>query len=359
MSDGLSIMPWSGGAPNRGHYWMRQWSGGDRTPEDKTLGLWPPHPYHTTRYMVNSPKIAYKEVHAAEYQYGYACELFGYPLQAEDPWSASDWNALITELWHEVKGGEFNAAVFTSQMPKTLQGLGECAIRLYRGYSAARKGRLRDAAIALTGSNKRRLSNKAASKEMASNWLELQYGWLPLLGDIRDFTEVLANALHRPPTTSYRVRKKVRAFKENPFWWNASFVEHRCQIKADLQAQPLTFDKLGLSDPFSIAWELVPYSFVIDWVYPIGPWLEAATAARSMDGQFIVTHKVTRKGGNLNSGAGWLIIGGEETVEESITLTRTVDTTILPRIPPFKPLGKIASLGHCLNALALLENLRR
>lgn len=358
MSDGLSIMPWSGGAPLRGHYWLRSWSGGDRTPEEKSLGVYPPHPYTTWRYMVESPKIAYKETYAADYQYGYACELFGFPEQATDPWSAIHWNALIAELWSKVKGGDFNATVVLSQMSPTLRGLADSATRLYRGYKYARKGRLRDAAIALTGANKNRLSNKAGSKEMSRNWLELQYGWLPLLGDIHDSTEILANSLHRPIRLTHRVRKTVSARKDHDYWWGASTVEHRCQIIVRLNSQPLLIDKLGLTDPFSVAWESLPFSFVLDWALPIGPWLEAAAAARSMDGQFIVTHRVTHRGGNLSSGAGWLIRGGGETSEESVALNRTVDSVLATQVPPIKPFGKIASLGHCLNALALLEQLR-
>ena len=36
-----------------------------------------------------------------------------------------------------------------------------------------------------------------------------------------------------------------------------------------------TFSSLGLANPALVAWELVPFSFVIDWVLPIGSWLTA------------------------------------------------------------------------------------
>lgn len=35
---------------------------------------------------------------------------------------------------------------------------------------------------------------------------------------------------------------------------------------------------LGLLNPASLAWELVPLSFVVDWIVPVGPFLEAMTA---------------------------------------------------------------------------------
>jgi hypothetical protein len=40
---------------------------------------------------------------------------------------------------------------------------------------------------------------------------------------------------------------------------------------------------LGVANPASIAWELVPYSFVVDWFVPVGNTLEAMTATAGLD----------------------------------------------------------------------------
>jgi len=32
-------------------------------------------------------------------------------------------------------------------------------------------------------------------------------------------------------------------------------------------------DDWGITNPALLAWELVPYSFVVDWFYPVGDWL--------------------------------------------------------------------------------------
>jgi hypothetical protein len=34
-----------------------------------------------------------------------------------------------------------------------------------------------------------------------------------------------------------------------------------------------TLTQFGLANPLSLAWEILPYSFVVDWMLPIGPWL--------------------------------------------------------------------------------------
>jgi hypothetical protein len=38
------------------------------------------------------------------------------------------------------------------------------------------------------------------------------------------------------------------------------------------------FSSLGLINPLEIVWELLPYSFVVDWFLPIGNWLSSMTA---------------------------------------------------------------------------------
>lgn len=38
------------------------------------------------------------------------------------------------------------------------------------------------------------------------------------------------------------------------------------------------FSSLGLINPLEIIWELVPYSFVVDWFLPVGNWLSSMTA---------------------------------------------------------------------------------
>jgi len=57
-----------------------------------------------------------------------------------------------------------------------------------------------------------------------------------------------------------------------------------CQLGAKLQGPELAYlNTFGLINPFSIAWELVPWSFAIDWFVPVGATLEAITATVGLD----------------------------------------------------------------------------
>lgn len=364
MTAGTVDLPWSEGATNRGLKVYRQWGGGDASAAEKASGVFLPHPYSTLNQRINSPKIKWMNRlnDPNTYHEGYVQDLFGVIPRPSDPWTSNHWNALVSELYADVKGGDFNASVASAQLGQTLGGMANAATRIYRAYRSALKGHLRDAAVALTGANKNHLSNNAATKEMASNWLQLQYGWLPLLGDVHSGTELLANYLHLPITRVVRARKQVStssSFSHDYWHWGGCKLRHRCQIIAILTEDVTGYQTLGLTDPFSVAWELVPYSFVLDWFLPIGPWLEAATAARTLKGTFVVTHTKLVEGQGIYSGSIYTIVGGDAYLYRSINVQRTIDSTLSTRIPAFKPLANVASLYHCLNALALLENLRR
>ena len=43
------------------------------------------------------------------------------------------------------------------------------------------------------------------------------------------------------------------------------------------------FSTLGLTNPAVVAWELVPYSFVLDWLVPIGSWLDLLDAGAFLE----------------------------------------------------------------------------
>jgi hypothetical protein len=51
-------------------------------------------------------------------------------------------------------------------------------------------------------------------------------------------------------------------------------VKIACNVRIDNPALA-TAQAVGLTNPALVAWELVPYSFVIDWFLPIGNWLTA------------------------------------------------------------------------------------
>lgn len=123
-------------------------------------------------------------------------------------------------------------------------------------------------------------------KRVSAIWLELQYGWKPLLHDIYDTCMLLneqwvrgfsAHPLHAS-ATSYEVVELVSSPGVDRM--GAGIFDVKVKMGGTLYREDPASQGLaaaGLNNPASIAWELVPYSFVVDWFLPVGDYLKART----------------------------------------------------------------------------------
>jgi hypothetical protein len=290
-------------------------------------------------------------------------------------WNSNDDIALIGKLREAVAGSDFNMGVFLGEGHQTLKLIASSAIRIRKSLQAIRRLDPCGAVKALGVDAGRTRGFESAARDLrrgntpksASNfWLELQYGWLPLLEDARNSAEMLGKLLNFPLVQTYKVRKKKKLsmydlapgnyIREGNDWQFAGATrgQYIARLK-EVDVASLT----GLTDPASVVWELVPYSFVADWFIPIGSYLAARGLASSLTGTFIKTiYREERffcrqlKSTNKVSPTEWQI--QPEWFWSKAEVTRTVSTNLSVPLPNFKPLGKVASWKHCANAVALL-----
>jgi hypothetical protein len=151
----------------------------------------------------------------------------------------------------------------------------------------------------------RRNGGKRLPNSVSDAWLQYSYGWKPLAGDIADAQEqvhrVLAKGLGISShggdlqTGSYTLYPRDEV--------EATSYKHTvsCQLKAILDSPSIAYlNTFGLINPASIAWELVPWSFAVDWFVPVGKTLEAITATVGLlfNGGYISErreYKITRE----------------------------------------------------------------
>lgn len=125
-----------------------------------------------------------------------------------------------------------------------------------------------------------------ASKNASNLWLEFQYGWKPLMNEISDLVELLDKGL-RDKGHIVRASKEVfdtQSFNEAVLY--PGFLSsgegrrsHKCVLYGAISNSNLdAINRAGLSNPASIAWELTRLSFVIDWLVPVGDFLDALTS---------------------------------------------------------------------------------
>lgn len=270
-----------------------------------------------------------------------------------DIWSANDDLALLSQLRGRVAGSDFNAGVFLGEGHQVLRMIGDSALKIAKSLRCLKKGNLRGASVALTGK-----AYDPKTGKVANNWLELQYGWLPLLSDVHGGALFLAHHLNTPLQTTVRVNRSQKAeMRETSSQAgnspDISRIHSRGYIKAILKEKDVA-QLSGLTDPVSIAWELVPYSFVVDWFIPIGSWLSARGLRSALTGTFVTTRMVTWEGlgyGDYISGRYYSAPGSWA---KMVSLNRTISSSLQVPLPDFKPLGKVLSWQHAANAVALL-----
>lgn len=128
----------------------------------------------------------------------------------------------------------------------------------------------------------------------AKGYIEYIYGLKPLVDDVYGVAELLKELgirdllvhghgkAHRTEETpgNGTWRHGLSYTRTMPLSRQAS-AKAACHLHARLDPNHSglrSLNQLGLLNPLSLAWDLVPWSFVVDWVTPIGPVLNALTA---------------------------------------------------------------------------------
>lgn len=130
---------------------------------------------------------------------------------------------------------------------------------------------------------------KIHPKNWANNWLEYQYGWRPLVngmyGALDEMMAPQRSGIYICVGSGQSFDKGVKQMASMaglPVFdhWSDSL---RCQYKACFEIRkPSVLQQLGnytSLNPASIAWELMPYSFVADWFVDVGGYMRSMETA--------------------------------------------------------------------------------
>lgn len=258
--------------------------------------------------------------------------LAGSYLSSDLPsFPADKQNAMINRLYSKIRDVDFNALVSIAEGARALDMIGDRAYQLYKAYSAARRFDVAGLSQALgIGRTKGRkvptfdLSlisktrpprvprlNPEKAKALSDLWLEYQYGWRPLIADIFNAAEDLPKAYsNKDLKVDVRVRGSHETRNSVP---NARFVGiptssiglwltdncvaiKRIQYVARIHGSIRVAETTGVLNPASVAWELVPFSFIVDWILPIGDYIaNLGTASLASGSELCMTTTEIRR----------------------------------------------------------------
>lgn len=275
---------------------------------------------------------------------------------------------LIEKLRAKVYGSGFNPAVFMAEGREALDMIGGNATRIRLGIGALIKKDWRGVAAALSiqpdGSMRKLVKNPR--KTVSSKWLELQYGWLPLVSDMEEGAKWIAeqNTLYNTSNSvrasrSYEVDQRYKPLAGQHAYSRCIRTFHTRLIVYGYSKTP-TYQP-SLATAATVAWEKLPYSFVADWAIPIGSYLQSLRTAADLSGKFVKTVFLESKWldarftstptyafkGYASPGGPW---------KKSWVVDRTVTDELVVK----NPLGSLAtdasfmSWRRCFNAVALL-----
>lgn len=317
---------------------------------------------------------------------------------------------VVSKLIEQCKLNQAQLGVAAAEFGKTMSHVSHTVERITKAIMALRKGRFGDftSALGVTASRRQtdrfytglrkyygrsgegfrynarfkvpRSYQEARFRDfMAQTWLEYTYGWKPLLQDIYDhakatakvFTdhsghwrtakagskvEKVTNKTSRPTTHQYYGEWKIKVERYE------QMVINYC-IPTGVVNPAIAF---GLNNPAVIAWEVVPFSFVVDWFIPIGTALENLTAFQGLsllkgaDMRRTVYHNQARVLPNGNRSQ-----QGNVSYECKLSECRgeyqwfEMTRTLMPTFPSFgwPKLKDPRSFAHAASAIALLQSL--
>lgn len=218
----------------------------------------------------------------------------GYRLSKGTPdiglFNDSLWERAINGALEKLKNQSVDLSVAFAERKRTSDLLLQTAKTVAKSIDrirSAKKGRIWDAV-------KRTIPGK---QEYPNEWLKAVYGWQPLISDMEGSCEAIAK-MELGELNPYFIRIHKREFEganeslyrpefmavaghsDKGLWVDESSREDAVATFYYELDKPLLipFTSLGLTNPSSTAYELLPFSFVLDWALPVGNWLNLLDA---------------------------------------------------------------------------------
>jgi hypothetical protein len=202
-------------------------------------------------------------------------------------------NKAYAKFVAKMKDSAQNANNFL-EMGQSMQQIMSHVTSIAKSIQAVKKGDIVGAAKALgvsvSGNRADRIKKRA--KQASDRWLELHFGWEPLVQDIGSSIDILQGTGQSSSTNAQHIRvgstfTGTYAFRvDNSDSSGYEVFDHRYRWSGGTRMGGITLvdnpnlaiaNQMGFVNPLSVAWEAVPFSFVADWFGNVGQCLGAMT----------------------------------------------------------------------------------
>lgn len=305
----------------------------------------------------------------------YAGSTVGGPVHPQRTTAINELRAEATaKIYERLKSQDFNAAVTLAQVGETSKTISDVAVTAAKLLVALKHGDVRKAGKVLNGLTGSRTA-------IGNSYLQWTYGISPLIGDV----QAAARALAEMPSSTRYVKVKSKTKRDLPVYeviledhdtaytsvriTGSVEVKLQCNFKvADIITRDASLLGISSTSALEVGWELLPYSFVVDWLYPIGNYLESLSAMAGLEIDTMTETVVVRETVTIvrelkmqeyvADGKVRITSGGGSfaATSDRVKVTRNFSSLT----PPTPPVLKSPFSGkHLLNAAALISQLFR
>lgn len=239
--------------------------------------------------------------------------------------------------------------------------------RILRAYSFARKGNVSGILNSLLGTTGRKYQGwkqtvKDTTGVASDAWLAWQYGIRPLISDLEGAVKEYWKVRQTSPVIRYyrfKVSNDVRGggvvdspseglLQATVYTQKAKIVAY-AEFQDSAQAWDQSAQRLGLTDPILLGWELIPYSFVVDWFINVGEFLQAS-------GTFVGLKRIGIHVSTENFEDSYTTQKGGFAMQKVKAVSRKFKTSLPAATLHIK--SSPMSVSHVTSALALIRQLR-
>jgi hypothetical protein len=267
---------------------------------------------------------------------------------------------------------------------QTLKMIGDNITRIARAIGSLKRGNFVDAQrlLSIRAYDRRKLPRRFRKKQLLSRysrqginglssaWLELQFGWKPLLSEIHEGWEIYRNGEENRHTEGVESCNLLKTRSSSSFIISDPFiagnikwlrqlkyrVQYRFYYEKTIPNASNTNRKLGLDNPYGVLWEITPWSFFIDYFIPIGDYI-AAKEFLNKNPPVVAWKTISRTVSLIAAPSNLSVISIDSRLTtQSVRRAPTSIGELLGGVPFPKPklFSQVFSTAHVLNSIALL-----
>lgn len=286
-------------------------------------------------------------------------------------WSSNDDLRVLEKLAESVRGSSFDLGTNLAEAKESYHTILGNLRSLGAALVAVKHGRYGNALRQLGVTGRRRSKSMRAatrrlnSLDLSGRWLELQYAWRPLVSQSFEAAKAL-ESVTKPRVLRFSANVGAKRTVYDGHGGSTAYqylvsLSYSKRLRAELYEEVGIGRKLALVDPLQIAWEVVPYSFVVDWFLPIGSYLSVWQVIPSLKGRFMTTERIVRAHGGPPTlvNPSLPLYGRTLKDERAIDVSRVASTSLSVPRPTFNSPPAALSPKRLLNAVSLIHQALR